>query len=104
MVLDDQGLAAMSAENWQDMLELLDDRYERKSTLITSQLPIDKWRRYLEDSTLVDATLDRIVHNSYKIELKGESMRKTQSKILMYVVLGSMKNQYALPPLMWWPD
>lgn len=80
IVLDDWGLAPMSAENRRDLLEILDDRYERKSTLITSQLPVDKWHRYLEDPTLADAILDRIVHNAYKIELKGESMRKRKGK------------------------
>jgi DNA replication protein DnaC len=80
MVLDDWGVAPMSAENRRDLLEILDDRYEKKSTLITSQLPVDKWHRYLEDPTLADAILDRVVHNAYKLELKGESMRKRKGK------------------------
>jgi len=80
MVLDDWGVAPMSAENRRDLLEILDDRYERKSTLITSQLPVEKWHRYLEDPTLADAILDRVVHNAYRIEMKGESMRKRKGK------------------------
>ncbi len=76
MVLDDWGVAPMTAENRRDLLEILDDRYEKKSTLITSQLPVEKWHRYLEDPTLADAILDRVVHNAYRIEMKGESMRK----------------------------
>jgi len=76
IVLDDWGIAPISADSRRDLLEILDDRYERKSTLITSQLPVDKWHRYLEDPTLADAILDRIIHNSYRIDLKGESMRK----------------------------
>ncbi len=80
MVLDDWGVAPMTAENRRDLLEILDDRYERKSTLITSQLPVDKWHRYLEDPTLADAILDRVVHNAYRLELRGESMRKRKGK------------------------
>jgi DNA replication protein DnaC len=80
MVLDDWGVSPMTAENRRDLLEILDDRYEKKSTLITSQLPVEKWHRYLEDPTLADAILDRVVHNAYKLELKGESMRKRKGK------------------------
>jgi DNA replication protein DnaC len=80
MVLDDWGTAPLTAENRRDLLEILDDRYEKKSTLITSQLPVEKWHRYLEDPTLADAILDRVVHNSYRIELKGESMRKKKGR------------------------
>ncbi len=80
MVLDDWGVAPMTSENRRDLLEILDDRYEKKSTLITSQLPVEKWHRYLEDPTLADAILDRVVHNAYKLELKGESMRKRKGK------------------------
>ena len=80
MVLDDWGVAPMTAENRRDLLEILDDRYEKKSTLITSQLPVDKWHRYLEDPTMADAILDRVVHNAYRIEMKGESMRKRKGR------------------------
>ncbi len=80
MVLDDWGVAPMTAENRRDLLEILDDRYEKKSTLITSQLPVEKWHRYLEDPTLADAILDRFVHNAYRIELKGESLRKRKGR------------------------
>jgi len=80
IVLDDWGISPMTAENRRDLLEILDDRYEKKSTLITSQLPVDKWHRYLEDPTLADAILDRVVHNAYRIEMKGESIRKRKGK------------------------
>ncbi len=80
MVLDDWGLAPLTAENRRDLLEILDDRYEKKSTLITSQLPVEKWHQYLEDPTLADAILDRVVHNAYRVELKGESMRKRKGR------------------------
>ena len=82
MVLDDWGLAPLTAENRRELLEVLDDRYGKRSTLITSQLPISKWHQYLDDPTLADAILDRVVHNAYKIELKGESMRKRKGKSL----------------------
>jgi DNA replication protein DnaC len=79
LVLDDFGLAPMSDEIKRDLLEIVDDRFDKKSTLITSQLPIDQWHRHLDDPTLADAILDRLVHNAYKIELKGESMRKKKT-------------------------
>jgi DNA replication protein DnaC len=82
MVLDDWGLAPLTAENRRELLEVLDDRYGKRSTLITSQLPVSKWHQYLDDPTLADAILDRVVHNAYKIELKGESMRKRKGKRL----------------------
>lgn len=80
MVLDDWGVTPLTSENRRDLLEILDDRYEKKSTLITSQLPVEKWHRYLEDPTLADAILDRVVHNAYRIEMKGESMRKRKGR------------------------
>ena len=76
MLLDDFGLAPLSDETVRDLLEILDDRYDRRSTLITSQLPIDQWHAYLGDRTVADAILDRVVHNSYRLILKGESMRR----------------------------
>ncbi len=62
-----------------DLLEVLDDRYDRASTLITSQLPLDQWHGYLGDRTAADAILDRLVHNAHKIALKGDSMRKARA-------------------------
>jgi DNA replication protein DnaC len=76
LVLDDFGLAPLSPETVRDLLEILDDRYDRRSTLITSQLPLDQWHAYLGDRTVADAILDRLVHNSYRLVLKGESMRR----------------------------
>ncbi len=76
LVLDDFGLAPLAADTVRDLLEILDDRYDRRSTLITSQLPIDQWHAYLGDRTVADAILDRLVHNSYRLVLKGESMRR----------------------------
>lgn len=79
LVLDDFGLAPLSEQTVRDLLEILDDRYDRRSTLITSQLPVDQWHAYLGDRTVADAILDRLVHNSYRLVLKGESMRKQKS-------------------------
>jgi DNA replication protein DnaC len=76
LLLDDFGLTPLSDETVRDLLEILDDRYDRRSTLITSQLPIDQWHAYLGDRTVADAILDRVVHNSYRLILKGESMRR----------------------------
>jgi hypothetical protein len=66
----------LSDETVRDLLEILDNRYDRRSTLITSQLPIDQWHAYLGDRTVADAILDRVVHNSYRLILNGESMRR----------------------------
>jgi DNA replication protein DnaC len=76
ILLDDWGLAVLSDENRRDMLELLEDRHGRRATLVTSQLPLEHWHEALGDPTLADAILDRLVHNAYKITLKGDSMRK----------------------------
>tara|TARA_B110000503_G_scaffold45905_1_gene75000 strand:+ start:251 stop:463 length:213 start_codon:yes stop_codon:yes gene_type:complete len=63
------------------MLEIMKDRYGLRSTLITSQLPIEQWHKAIGDATLADAILDRLLHNSHKIKLQGESMRKAMSTI-----------------------
>lgn len=76
LVIDDFAIAPVNATERNDLLEMLDDRVGTRSTLITSQLPVSAWHEWLADPTLADAILDRIVHGSHKIELKGESMRK----------------------------
>lgn len=81
LLLDDWGLAAPDDEQRRDLLEILDDRYQRKSTVITSQLPITHWHEHLNDATLADAILDRLIHNAIKLELKGESLRKNQKTL-----------------------
>lgn len=82
IVLDDWGLAALDDAQRKDLLEILDDRHQHRATLVTSQLPISKWHQLIGEPTLADAILDRLVHNAYKINLKGESMRKTASQAL----------------------
>ena len=64
-----------------DLLEIMEDRHGLKSTLITSQLPIAQWHKAIGDATLADAILDRLLHNSHKLKLKGESMRKVMSEL-----------------------
>jgi len=76
LILDDWGLMPINDETRRDLLEILDDRHNQRSTLVTSQLPVDTWHQYLGEPTLADAILDRLVHNAYRIKLKGESMRK----------------------------
>ncbi|WP_414671546.1 IS21-like element helper ATPase IstB [Escherichia coli] len=81
LVLDDWGLEKMSLSQRNDMLEIMEDRHGQKATLIGSQLPIEKWHSTIGDATLADAILDRLLHNSHKIKLRGESMRKIRSDV-----------------------
>ena len=76
LVIDDFGLAKLSAENRRDLLEIIEDRHGVRSTIVTSQLPVEKWHAVVGDPTLADAILDRLVHSAYQLNLKGESMRR----------------------------
>jgi len=76
IILDDLGMAPMNSGQRYDLLELMEDRYGQKSTIVTSQLPVEAWHEAIGDPTIADAILDRIIHNAHKINLKGESMRK----------------------------
>jgi DNA replication protein DnaC len=76
LILDDFGLGKLRESNRHDLLEVLEDRYGDRSTIVTSQLPIKQWHEWIGDPTLADAILDRLVHNAYKIDLKGPSIRK----------------------------
>jgi DNA replication protein DnaC len=80
LVIDDWGIAELTGEQKQDLLELMEDRHGLRSTLITSQLPLENWHDFIADGTRADAILDRLVHNAYKIKMKGESMRKWYAK------------------------
>lgn len=80
LILDDWGLVAPDSERRQDLLEILDDRYKKCSTIVTSQLPVKSWHDYLNDKTFADAILDRLVHNSIRIEMSDKtSMRQKLS-------------------------
>ena len=81
LILDDWGLEALKAAQRNDLMEIMDDRNGSSSTVIISQLPTDQWYQSIGDNTLADAILDRLMHNAHRINLKGESMRKIQSKI-----------------------
>ncbi len=80
LILDDWGLEKLTLGQRNDMLEIMEDRHGFRSTLITSQLPINQWHKAIGDATLGDAILDRLLHNSHKLILKGESMRKAMSQ------------------------
>ena len=81
LVLDDMGLAALTDSERSDLLEVIEDRHGSASTIITSQLPVEHWHEVIGDPTIADALLDRLVHNSHKINLKGESMRKRKAAL-----------------------
>ncbi len=80
LVLDDWGLAQIGAQERRDLLEILEDRYDLRSTVVTSQLPVKSWYDSIGDSTLADGILDRLVHGAYEIAMEGESMRKNRAK------------------------
>lgn len=81
LILDDFGLTPFTDEHRRDLLEILDDRHEKKSTIVTSQLPVKLWHETIGNGTLADAILDRLIHSAYRLEMQGESMRKTKSKL-----------------------
>jgi DNA replication protein DnaC len=89
LVLDDWGLALLDDERRRDLLELLDERYQSRSTVITSQLPVAHWHDALGDATLADAILDRLVHHAHPITLTGESLRKVRGALTRAEELGS---------------
>jgi len=80
LILDDLGLAPMTAPERRDLLEVIEDRHGLCSTIVATQLPIESWHDNIRDPTIADAILDRLIHNAHKINLKGESMRKLRSK------------------------
>ena len=80
LILDDWGLSVLTGFERRDLLEILDDRHGRTSTIVTSQIPVEHWHETIGDPTLADAILDRIVHNAHRLQLVGESMRKTSAR------------------------
>lgn len=78
LIIDDFGMLAMNDEQKRLLLEIIEHRYEKQPTIITSQLPVSSWYEYIDDPLIADALLDRIIHNSEKIALTGESIRKTK--------------------------
>lgn len=80
LVLEDFGLAPLTSEQRQDLFEIMEDRHNLRSTIVTSQLPLAEWHDRIGDPTLADAILDRLVHGAYTVEMKGESMRKQRAR------------------------
>lgn len=80
LVLDDWGLAQIGAQERRDLLEILEDRYGRRSTVVTSQLPVKSWYDSIGDPTLADGILDRLVHGAYEIAMEGESIRRKRAR------------------------
>lgn len=79
LILDDWGIDQLARQARRDLLEVLEDRYAKAATIITSQLPVDKWHHFIGDDTIADAICDRVVNNAYTINLSGESMRKSKN-------------------------
>jgi DNA replication protein DnaC len=79
LILDDWGLEPLGPEQRHDMLEIVEDRYARGATLITSQIPVDKWHQLIGQPTLADAILDRNIHNAHRRQLSGDSLRKQRA-------------------------
>ena len=80
LILDDWGLSILSGSERRDLLEILEDRHGRASTIVTSQVPVEAWHEVIGDPTLADAILDRLVHNAHRLPLTGDSMRKRAAK------------------------
>ena len=79
LVIDDWAMAPLSETERRDFWEICEDRYQMRSTILTSQLPVSRWHEQIGDATAADGILDRLVHNAHRIEMKGESMRKKRS-------------------------
>ena len=82
LILDDWGLVPLGPEQRRDLLEIVEERYGRGATLITSQIPVDRWHDLIGDPTLADAILDRDIHNAHRLQLRGESLRKKAAQAI----------------------
>ena len=80
LIVDDWAMAPLTDTERRDVLEIFDDRYQTRSTILTSQLPVASWHAQIGDPTIADSILDRLVHNAHRIELKGESLRKKRKE------------------------
>ncbi len=79
LILDDRAITPLTAEQRRDLMEIVDDRHDRASTIVTSQAPVELWHEHIGNPTIADAVLHRLVHGAHRIELKGESMRKLRA-------------------------
>lgn len=82
LILDDWGLASLTPEQGHDFLEIVDDRHDRNSTIITSQLPVEHWHETIPNPTIADAILDRLVHSAHRLQLDGPSMRRLKAALV----------------------
>jgi DNA replication protein DnaC len=80
LILDDWAMVKLTAEQRRDLMEVIDDRHGRGSTIVATQIPLDRWHDQIGDPTYADAILDRLVHNAYRFEMKGESMRRRAAR------------------------
>ncbi|HEY6266648.1 MAG TPA: ATP-binding protein [Candidatus Acidoferrum sp.] len=80
LAIDDWAMAPMAEAERRDFWEIAEDRYQTRSMMLTSQLPVSRWHEQIGDPTLADSILDRLVHNAHRIEMRGESMRKQRSR------------------------
>lgn len=80
LILDDWAMVKLTADQRRDLMEVIDDRHGRASTIVATQIPLERWHDQIGDPTYADAILDRLVHNAYRFELKGESMRRTTAR------------------------
>lgn len=93
LIIDDFGLQPLDAQSRAALMEIIEDRHGKCSTIITSQIPVSKWHEIIGEQTIADAILDRIVHNAHRVEMKGESLRKKrQPKNEKEIVLENLKN------------
>ena len=91
LVIDDWAMAPLTEAERRDFWEICEERYQRRSTILTSQLPIGRWHEQIGDPTLADGILDRLVHNAHRIEMQGESMRKRSQAVAQSARFGSLR-------------
>ncbi len=93
LLIDDFGIQTLDAASRSALMEIMEDRHGKSSTIITSQVPVSSWHEIIGEQTIADAILDRIVHNAHRIEMKGESLRKKkQPKSEEEIILENLKN------------
>ncbi len=93
LIIDDFGIQGLDAQSRSALMEIMEDRHGKSSTIITSQIPVSKWHEIIGEQTIADAILDRIVHDAHRIEMKGESLRKKKQPLNEEeIVLQNLKN------------
>ena len=95
LVIDDWAMAPLSEPERRDFWEICEDRYQVRSTILTSQLPVSRWHEQIGDPTLADGILDRLVHNAHRIEMRGDSMRKNRGRQARNIISDQGKGRRA---------